>query len=143
MTEWDNYKSWKQYAQNLLGDDFFGDFKGLLKDKGPMVNVYESGNEILCLIALPGLKKLNDIDIYVNYSTLNVQGKVAYKFKGFRLIQDEIYEGSFNRTIELPFPVRDHPIDATYEKGLLLVHLHRLIERHDSKPKINIKELEE
>jgi HSP20 family protein len=143
MSEWEEYKGWKQYAQNLLGDDFFWDFKGLLKDKGPLINIYESANEILCLISIPGLKNLNDIDIYVNHNTLKIQGIITYKYKGFLPIQEELFEGGFNRAIQLPYPVRDHPIDATYEKGLLIVHLHRLIERNRKKSKINIKELED
>ncbi len=135
--------NWKKSMPSFLGEDFFSDFQNLLFDSsGPKINIYESGNEILCVFALPGLK-LEDVDIYAYERTLEVRGTLHVDYNGFRLIQEEIPQGPFKRTIELPYPVRDDKVDASYQRGVLVVHLHRLIRSTKVNKKVNIQNLDE
>lgn len=138
-----NNTNWNKGLPNFMGDDFFSEFKNLMFDNnGPKVNIYESGNEILVIFSLPGLK-MEDIDIYAHEKTLEVRCTIHTDYQGFRLIQDEILQGPVKRTIELPYPIRDDKVDASYQRGLLSIYLHRLIRTNNIKNKIKVKNLEE
>lgn len=135
--------NWNKSFQSFFGDDFFSDFQNLIFDSsGPKLNIYESGNEILCVFALPGLK-LEEVDIYAYEKTLEVKGTLHVNYNGFRTIQEEISQGPFKRTVELPYPVRDDKVDASYQRGILIIHLHRLIRSTPIKKKVNIQNLDE
>ena len=134
---------WKKMLPKFLGDDFFSQFDNLqFENSGVKVNIYESSNELLCVFAVPGLK-LEEVDIYAYERTLEIRGNIHIDYKGFRIIQEEITQGPFKRTIELPFPVRDDKIDAAYQRGTLVIHLHRLIRPDQMKHKIKVKNLDE
>lgn len=145
MNNWPN-SQWKKSLPKFLGEDFFSEFQGIFPDSysnsGTRVNMYESGNELICIFALPGLK-LEEVDIYAYQKTLEVRGTLHIDYSGYRLIQEEIVQGSFKRTIELPFPVRDDRVDASYKNGILIIHLHRLIQKNQINNKVNIKQLDE
>ncbi|TLS34961.1 Hsp20/alpha crystallin family protein [Pseudalkalibacillus caeni] len=143
MEQWNKFHDWKKNMNKFMGNDFWNEFQDMFAGNGPLVNLYESGNELLCLINVPGLSNINDVDLYVHYRTLKIRGKTRFSFKGFRVIQEEIHQGNFERIVELPFPVRDKPIDATYKKGVLMVHLHRLVESQEKDNRIQIKNLED
>lgn len=135
--------NWKKSLPNFLGEDFFSDFQNLIFDNnGPKLNIYENGNELLCIFALPGLK-LEEVDIYAYEKTLEVRGTLHVDYNGFRLIQEEITQGPFKRTVELPYPVRDDRVDASYQRGVLIIHLHRLIRSTPVKKKVNIQNLDD
>lgn len=134
---------WKKTLPKFLGEDFFASFENIASENsGASVNIYESSNEVLCVFAIPGLK-LDEVDIYAYERTLEVRGTIHFDFNGFRLIQEEIPQGPIKRTIELPFPVRDDKVDASYFRGTLIIHLHRLIRPEHARNKIQIKNLEE
>ncbi|WP_216828686.1 Hsp20/alpha crystallin family protein [Alkalihalobacterium elongatum] len=134
---------WQKMIPKFLGDDFFSNFDQVnFQNVGTKVNIYENGNELLCVFALPGLK-LEDVDIYSYERTLEVRGTIHSNFNGYRLIQEEFPQGPFKRTIELPFPVREDKMDASFQRGLLIIHLHRLIKPNQMKQKIKIKNLDE
>lgn len=138
-----NNTNWKKMMPNFFGDDFFSDFQNILSDNGgPKINIYESGNEILCIISLPGLK-LEEVDIYAYERTLEVRGTIHVDYNGFRLVKEEIPQGPFKRTIELPYPVRDDKVDASYQRGILIIHMHRLIRSTKLQNKVNVKNLDD
>ena len=136
--------NFKNNLPNFLGSDFFSEFQGMVNNanNGARVNIYESGNELICTFALPGLK-LEDVDIYAYQRTLEIRATQHIDYKGFRLIQEEIAQGPLKRTIELPYPVRDDKVEATYRGGMLIIHLHRLIQSNQIKKKINVANLDE
>ncbi|MBM4765222.1 Hsp20/alpha crystallin family protein [Bacillus sp. B15-48] len=150
-------KNWKNKLPmpNFLGEDFFSTFEQFenmevetesepnqqiskhSRTAGIKVNIYESGHELLCIFRLPGLK-LKEVDIDVYDKFLEVKGTVHIHDNGFRPIQQEIFQGSVFRKVELPYPVRTDKIDASYHHGYLLITLHRLIRSDLGKPKIVI-----
>ncbi|WP_096201838.1 Hsp20/alpha crystallin family protein [Bacillus sp. FJAT-45350] len=137
-------KNWKDSIPDFLGNDFFSEFKGLVSDNNgsARANIYESGNEIICTLSLPGLK-LEEVDIYVYQRTLEIRGTLHFDYQGYRLIQEEISQGTIKRSIELPYPVRDDMVDATYRNGILIIHLHRLIQSNKVRKKVNVKNLDD
>lgn len=143
MYQFDKFNKWQQNFHKFLDDDFWIDFKDIMFDKGPKVNIYESGNEVICLIFLPGLKDVNSVNLFTYKQVLEISGKLQFHIPHFRLIQEELLQGDFKRSIELPFPVRDDKIEATYHHGILTVHLHRLLSNPEHRNRISIKNLEE
>ncbi|WP_088105443.1 Hsp20/alpha crystallin family protein [Halalkalibacter urbisdiaboli] len=133
----DNFSNeWSKPFRRFFDDEFWGKFDHYFNGIGnqPLVNVYESENELICNVCLPGLKKVDDIRLnVVNQNTLEISCTINLEYKGFRLIQEEINQGVINRTINLPFSVRNDKIEASYKRGLLTVHLFRLIPNNDNK----------
>lgn len=143
----DPFKNWQEWHKNIdafLGDGFLSSFENILQyNHFPLVNVYKSENEILVLANIPGLNNINNVDVYVDYQSLELKGDINLRYKGYNLVQDELFNGHFERSIDLPYPVKDDKIDAIYQNGLLIISLHRLIPDDMRRQKISIKKIEE
>lgn len=126
MDKKDKFQNWQGSFNRFLGHEFWDDFKDMFKKDDPAMNFYESPSHLLCIISLPGLKTLNDIHVYVDHTSLNIKGNINYDFDGYRLLTDELPQGSFERTIPLPYPVLNKPVQASYERGLLKIKMNRL-----------------
>ncbi|MFC0523689.1 Hsp20/alpha crystallin family protein [Pontibacillus salicampi] len=143
MDPYGNMQDWRKNLDKFFGEDFWGGFEDVIKPKIPQTNLYQSDNEIMLYVNIPGLEDINKVDLYVNYTTLDLRGVIALSPPHHQLMQEEIMQGSFERSIELPFPVRGDKIKATYQSGLLIIQLHRLIQPETNKQRIHIKNLEE
>ncbi|WP_034742768.1 Hsp20/alpha crystallin family protein [Halalkalibacter wakoensis] len=143
---WPNH--WKKSLPNFLGEDFFSAFENMDVEGNSSshaevsMNIYESGNELLCIFATPGLK-LEDVDIYVYEKTLEVRGNINIDYNGFRLVHQEIPQGPIQRTVELPFAVRDDKVEALFKSGHLFIHLHRLFRPNQANNKIIVQNLDQ
>ncbi|WP_169823960.1 Hsp20/alpha crystallin family protein [Bacillus marinisedimentorum] len=133
----------QKYMSSFFGEEFFAQFQGIFNDKYPPVNLYKTENEILCLFSVPGLTSIKDIEAVTDYRTLDIRGKVEYAYPGFHLYHDELFQGYFERTIELPYPVRSDRVKATYHNGLLIVQLYRRINGQKEKTPVEILEKED
>jgi HSP20 family protein len=124
-----NSFDWNHPFKSPFQDEFWNNFQSAFNgnDQQPRVNIYQAGHELKCIIFLPGVKKVEDIFLNVSENTLEVSGNNSQEHSGFQLIQQEIPQGPFKRIIELPFPVRKDKIDASYNRGLVTIHLYRLI----------------
>ncbi|WP_332628737.1 Hsp20/alpha crystallin family protein [Halalkalibacter flavus] len=120
---------WNNPFQSQFQGEFWNNFNNLFNGaySQPRVNLYQSGHELICNVFLPGIKRVGEIHLSVNGSTLEVSGSNSLEYNGFQIIQQEFPHGSYKRIVELPFPVRKDKIDASYKSGLLTVHLYRLI----------------
>ncbi|MFK2825525.1 Hsp20/alpha crystallin family protein [Bacillus sp. B190/17] len=125
---WDSF--FKKFFEGEMEGKLNHYFKGA--EHQLRVNLYESKDELMCLFLLPGVKKVEDIHLNVHERTLEVSCDIRLEHSGFRIVQEEFNEGIFRRMINLPFSVRTDRIDASYKRGLLAVHLFRLIPRSDS-----------
>lgn len=143
MDPFKNMQDWKKNLDSFFGDDFWGEFDGILKPQIPQINIYQSDNELLCIINAPGIDDLNKIDIYVDYTQLEIKGVIHLDVKAGKIINEEILQGAFERKIDLPFPVRGDKINATYGNGLVFIQLHRLISQKSNKYKVKIRETKE
>jgi len=137
---------WKKQWGDFLGDGFWKGFEpmfenGTSSSKGG-VNVYKSENELLIVISVPGLENVNDLDLFVHYQTLEVKGKVTLRFNGFDLIEEGIFQGAFEKIINLPYPVREDKIDASYHNGLLIIGLHKRIP-DDNRKRVIVKKIDD
>ena len=99
----------------------------------PAVDIYEGQNELVAKVDLPGVDE-KDIDIRLEDNTLTIRGERKFE----KSVNEENYlrveraYGSFTRTFSLPNTVNAEGINASYNNGVLTVHMPK---REESKPK--------
>lgn len=141
MDPFQQMSDWKRNMDHFFGEQFWDQFEGILKPTIPQINLYQTDNEILCIASIPGLRNLEKIDIYVDYTTLELRGAIDIGLQSGTIVKEEILQGVFERTISLPFPVRSDKIKATYNNGLLIIQLHRYISESSRKNRVKIETL--
>ncbi|QFT87431.1 Hsp20/alpha crystallin family protein [Bacillus sp. THAF10] len=122
-----NMGDWRKQWDQFFGDEFWKGFEPYFENMQTQTNIYKSENEILCVMCLPGLVNPDQVQLYVRPQQLEVKGQINLNIHGYELIDEGIAQGEFERSFELPYPVRDDKVDATYENGILYIHLHRHI----------------
>ncbi|MBD8069664.1 Hsp20/alpha crystallin family protein [Bacillus sp. PS06] len=142
MDQFKHMHDWRKQWDGFFGDSFWKGFEPMMNNVTSQVNLYKSENELLVVMSIPGLENVDNLDLFVQYQTLEVRGKVNLRFKGFELVEEGIFQGEFERVVQLPFPVREDRIDASYHNGLLIIHLHKRIP-DDNRKKIAIKKIDE
>lgn len=133
---------WKKNMDHFFSDNFWNEFEGVIKPNIPQINIYQSDHELLCIVSMPGLDDLYQIDIYVDFATPELKGTIDIDHGGGTVTQEEILQGVFERSISLPFPVRADKMKATYKNGLVYIQLHRLISDSSQKNKVHVQLLE-
>ena len=99
----------------------------------PAVDIYEGQNELVAKVDLPGVEE-KDIDIRLENNTLTIRGdrKFEKSVDEDNYLRVERAYGSFTRTFSLPNTVNAEGINASYNNGVLTVHMPK---REESKPK--------
>ncbi|MER2037998.1 MAG: Hsp20/alpha crystallin family protein [Solibacillus sp.] len=102
-------------------DNMLGNFDG------GNINVYETATEVIATCDIPGLKKEDDIQIYVEQNMLSIRGTIntATEIKEENRVRQEQYASSFQRSISLPSPVSRDEVKATYSNGVLEVRMQK------------------
>ncbi len=92
----------------------------------PAANVWIGENEVVVTAELPGIDPA-DVSISVHGETLTIKGnrKADELKEGETYHRRERGQGSFTRTLELPFRVESDKVDATFKDGVLKVTLPR------------------
>jgi HSP20 family protein len=105
----------------------------------PAMDIYETDNEIVAKLNVPGVDPEN-INISVDNQTLRVSGKFEDKKeeKSKNYLRREIRYGSFERVAHLPMPVKEDKVEATYDKGVLQIVMPKA-EKAKSEKKIKVK----
>jgi HSP20 family protein len=135
MDTWKQMMDWKRMAEQYFGDQFFAPAEPpsaeAARNNDPLCNIYETAQEICCVLALPGLNRTEDVEVFVDSSKLTVRGKLSIVLDSYKINKEEFQLGEFNRVIDLPVKVLQEPIQAFYRKGLLFIRMlkdHRAAE---------------
>lgn len=120
------FQDWKDSVGGFLGKDFWNEFQGFFQHEWPYVNLYQNDSQLFCLIALPGIRTIDDVHIFINHTQITIKGHIHNQVNGFELVQEEIHTGRFERHIKLPYAVHNEPQDANFKKGLLALTLNRI-----------------
>jgi HSP20 family protein len=90
----------------------------------PALDVLENANEYIVRLEIPGIHREN-LDLNLTGQILKITGKreVATEATNEAFLVKERMYGKFVRTVRLPAPVVENKVTATYENGMLLVHL--------------------
>lgn len=90
----------------------------------PVLDVAENPTEFIVKLEIPGIHKEN-LDLNLTGQVLKITGKreMATEIPSEAFLVKERVYGKFVRTIRLPAPVAENKVTATYEEGMLVVHL--------------------
>lgn len=100
----------------------------------PKVNIKEVSDAFIVEMAVPGLKK-SDFNIDLDNHVLSISAEIKEENKEEKeagYTRREFGYSSFKRTFTLPETVEDDKIKATYNEGILSVHLPK---REEAKQK--------
>jgi HSP20 family protein len=97
----------------------------------PSLDIYETEDTVVVRVELPGVDP-NDVHISVTDQTLHLRGekKLDRVRSGVHFYRGERRFGSFSRTVELPCPLEAEEIEATYEKGVLMIVMPKCRDRN-------------
>jgi HSP20 family protein len=99
----------------------------------PLLNVYDSKDNIVVTAELPGLSKDQvKISFADNILTLSGELKALPKSKGMTIVRRERSEGEFEKTLRIPTKVKQDAISASFTNGILTITLPKA---DDVKPK--------
>lgn len=119
------------FFKNELGTEFMSNFNSGMTL--PAVNIKETAEEYLIELAIPGMNK-SDFNIDVDNKVLSISSEVETKNEDTNenYTRREFGYSSFKRTFTLPETVEEEKVMATYEDGILCVHLPK---REEAKQK--------
>ena len=92
----------------------------------PSLNVWGNEENVVVTAELPGLEN-EDLDISVVNNQLTIKGerKSDKPVENAICHRKERSDGTFVRTIRLPYAIENDKVEAKYEKGVLSVTLPR------------------
>ncbi len=90
----------------------------------PLLNVYDSNEQLVLVAEMPGVKK-EDIHLTLENGLLTINGERKQSGMPDQAgwIRNEIQTGTFSRTIQLPRQVNANQISAELTNGILRVVL--------------------
>ena len=130
----------QERVNRLFSDAFYQpqeetDFYGVWS---PVVDIYETENDLVLKAEMPGLKPEN-VDIRIENNTLTLKGERKFE----EVVKKENYHrmersyGTFIRSFTLPRTVEQEKVCAEFKEGVLTVSLPK---KEETKPKqISIK----
>ncbi len=100
----------------------------------PLMNAYESAENITLTAELPGTSK-EDINIHYENGIITLSGKrrVREMTGDCTPLQKERPEGTFDKSIRIPVKINDAAISATLKDGILTIVLPK---SEDARPKL-------
>lgn len=90
----------------------------------PALDVYEKEGEMVIRLDLPGIEK-KDVKVKVTDDILTIEGerKLEKKIEDEKWLCRETFHGRFTRRIALPNPVEEYEVKATFQNGVLEIHV--------------------
>jgi len=131
MRRWDPFGemlSLRQAMDRLLEESFVSP-TGLRQAEGgpaasPPVDIHETEDAVVVTAALPGVRP-DDVEITITGQTLTIRGEVTPE-EGVdhdRYLYRERRYGRFGRQFQIPIRVRGDGAEASFESGLLTLHI--------------------
>lgn len=114
-------------ANKALGDDFWHDISRLIPNPGPRMDIYETSEEVVVIVELPGLASLDSIKISLAERQLIIKGEIRYDYpvEEEELSLSERFYGKFQRKVSLPHDVESDNVNTGYRHGLLTVRFRK------------------
>lgn len=111
--------------RSVWGNGFNGG--GASNRLGVAIDVYETAHEVVIIAAVPGLGP-DDINVSVHENTVTLSGQLPNVAQSEEAKQatwyiHELPYGSFQRSLKLPVEIDPDGADATFENGILHLHL--------------------
>ena len=119
-------------------DDFFMPVVGRMH--GPAVDLYETDNEVVAEVNIPGLDP-KDVNVEIENNILHIKGgsEQVVEDKQRDYYRKEVRRGAFARSLTLPVEVDADKITATSERGVLKVVMPKSEKVKPRKVNIEVK----
>lgn len=129
------HRGWLRPVRELWPDWAMGEGLDL---RTPRVDLMDREEEWVVRAELPGVDK-KDLEVNLAGSALTIRAEThkEEKEEGGEYFRSEIARGSFSRTLHLPEEVLPEQVAATFENGVLEVHLPKA--RKVERRKIEVK----
>lgn len=141
LTRWEPMREFltlRDMMDRLFEDNFTRSLQGVDRIGSPMVDMYQTNDEVVIKATLPGMKA-EDVQISVVGDMVTLQGEIKKEEEVKNLtyhLQERSY-GMFSRSIPLPTAVVTDKAKAEFENGILTLTLPKA---EEVKPKtITIK----
>jgi HSP20 family protein len=95
------------------------------------IDAYSTADEVVITAAVPGATA-EDIEITFEGEALTIKGELPAPLGNVDYVAQERAYGPFTRTVNVRTPVQTDKIEATFERGLLIITLPKL---EEAKPK--------
>ena len=112
-----------QAAKKILGELPSDMAMGKSQDHPP-IDLMDRKDELVALVSLPGRSK-DMIDLRVTEDTLTISAKAVAR-EG-KYLRREIENQNLEREIKLPLEVKPEQVKASFNEGILEVHLPKLV----------------
>ncbi len=132
LTEETENKSMSKMA-SIHDDSFLG-----LEEEGELtIDVYQSPTEIIIKSMVAGVKP-EDLDISITRDMVIIKGKRETErfVKDEDYFHQELYWGSFSRTIMLPAEIEVEESEAIEKHGLLIIRLPKIDKNRQTKLRV-------
>lgn len=115
-----------QREMNRLFEDYYPTNRVRRAPSYPALNVWSNEEGLMVTAEVPGIRS-EDIEINVVGDTLTLSGarKADDLTENGRYHRQERGYSSFNRALQLPFPVDVAKVEATFRNGVLNIRLPR------------------
>lgn len=139
--------SLRNTVDQMFREDPWGDTFGTIWTRGepergrtafPMpLDIYSTDDEIVLLAAVPGMHP-DDLDLTIQKNTVTISGEFrapveAGSGSDLTWYVRELAEGTYRRSLTLPFMVDAEKAEATFEHGILKVVLRKAEEARPKK----------
>lgn len=121
-------------------DDFFMPVMGRMAARVPAVDLYETENEVVAEVSVPGLDP-KKVSIEIENNVLHIRGEeeVEQENRDRGYYHKEVRRGSFTRSIGLPLEVDTDKVTAKCENGMLKVVMPKSEKVKPKKVNVEIK----
>jgi HSP20 family protein len=119
-------------AMNQLLEESFVPSRGLRDGSSTTVrslplDIYATADEAVVIAAVPGMSP-QDLEVTINQNVISLSGKVptaveSEQGKGATWYLNELWHGSFRRSVTLPFEVDAARAEATFDNGIVRIVL--------------------
>lgn len=121
FSPWVNDRDSDRWLDNFFGSDMLP-FTNDRRFLSPAIDIDETADEYLVSADLPGIKK-EDISIDCAGNQLTISAERKYESGNKKENRRERFYGTYQRSFTLPQGVDTNKIAASYESGVLEVHV--------------------
>lgn len=118
----------KRFMDDDVNHDFYKGTSSFRDDKSvksfPLIDIYESPNEVIVVIEIPGIPKEN-IELGLSGKILTVKGNAKSIYSHLQQTYSERFFGEFTRQINLPDQVEPNELTAKFWNGILMIQYNR------------------
>ncbi len=134
-----DFPSWSNWIDSFFGSDLPSVCTSSTGITVPKVNIKETADAYWVEMAVPGMKKSDfQIDLDNQQLSISTEVKQEEEDKEDNYTRREFSYASFRRSFTLPDSIDDDKIKATYNDGILNIHLPKKEEARQ-KPARTIK----